>query len=66
MLNELEFQGGKASPKSVTNKIYCLRCRTKVNVKDAHEVEMKNGRRRIAAKCSDCGAGVSKIIAGKK
>lgn len=66
----LEFQQGGASstsPKSVkVGQVYCLKCKTKVEVTNAKEVEMKNGGRRVAAKCVKCNGGVSKIIAGKK
>ena len=46
---------------------YCLRCRSPRTVTDAHEAEVKNGkrtRRSLLGTCPQCGAGVSKLIPG--
>ena len=44
---------------------YCLKCKTKKEMKDAKEVTMKNGRKAMKGKCLDCGIGMFKIL-GKK
>lgn len=43
---------------------YCLRCRKKVKMVNPVNKTMKNGRKAISAKCSICGGGVYKILAG--
>ncbi len=40
---------------------YCVKCKTKVEVKDPKEVTMKNGRTAINGTCSKCGTKVFKI-----
>jgi len=40
---------------------YCVKCKAKVEVKDAKEVTMKNGRPAISGVCSSCGTKVFKI-----
>lgn len=43
-------------------QIYCIRCKKKTPSQDEKEVVMKNGRRRMAAICSDCGSKKSLIL----
>jgi RNase P subunit RPR2 len=40
---------------------YCVKCKAKVEVKDAKEVKMKNGRPAVSGVCSKCGTKVFKI-----
>ncbi len=40
---------------------YCVKCKSKVEVKDPKEVVMKNGRAAINGTCSKCGTKVFKI-----
>ncbi len=40
---------------------YCVKCRKKVEVKDAKKVTMKNGRPATKGKCPDCDTGVYRI-----
>jgi RNase P subunit RPR2 len=40
---------------------YCVKCKAKVEVKDAKEVTMKNGRPAISGVCASCGTKVFKI-----
>ena len=44
---------------------YCLKCKTKKEMKDAKEVTMENGCKAMKGKCPDCGTGMFKIL-GKK
>jgi DNA-directed RNA polymerase subunit RPC12/RpoP len=44
---------------------YCMKCKKKVEIKDAKNVTTKNGRNMISGLCPDCGTKVSKIT-GKK
>ena len=41
---------------------YCLKCKTKKEMKDTSEVTMKNGRKAMKGKCPDCGTGMFKIL----
>ena len=45
---------------------YCVKCKAKVDIKDAEKVTMKNGRPAMKGKCSVCGTGVYKILSTKK
>lgn len=49
---------------------YCVKCKAKQEMKEAHEVEMhaKGGKTRPALKgtCSTCGTGMFKILPSKK
>ena len=44
---------------------YCLKCKTKKEIKDAEEIIMKNGRKAMKGKCPGCSTGMFKIL-GKK
>jgi hypothetical protein len=44
---------------------YCLKCKTKKEMKAAEEITMKNGRKAMKGKCSDCGTGMFKILGNK-
>ena len=39
-----------------SDPIYCVRCKTKTESKDAQQVTTANGRRATQAICVDCGA----------
>jgi len=41
---------------------YCMKCRKKVEMADAHEETLKNNRRALVGKCSTCGTKVFKIM----
>jgi len=47
---------------------YCVKCRDKAGreIKDAKEIEMKNGRRAMKGVCAVCGTGMFKILGNKK
>ena len=40
---------------------YCVKCKSKVAVKDPKDVTMKNGRPAVSGTCSKCGTKVFKI-----
>ena len=44
---------------------YCSKCRSKKEIADAVEEEMKNGRTMMKGKCPACGVVVFKILDGK-
>lgn len=44
---------------------YCVKCKSKKDMKDEQKVTMKNGRAAMKGKCSSCGTGMYKILAKK-
>lgn len=44
---------------------YCLKCREKREMRDAKEVELKNGRPAMQGTCPVCGTKIT-VIGGKK
>ncbi len=44
---------------------YCVKCKAKKDMKDTENVTMKNGRKALKGKCSDCGTGMYKILPSK-
>nr|ALS91475.1 putative Helix-turn-helix domain of transposase IS66 [uncultured bacterium] len=44
---------------------YCMKCKEKKTMKDAHEVKMKNGKPAVQGVCPDCGTKMFKIGAPK-
>ena len=40
---------------------YCMKCRTKVEIKDAEPIFMKNGRPATRGICPECGTKVFRI-----
>ena len=45
---------------------YCVKCKNKVEMKDAKEVTSKNGRPMMKGTCLDCGTTVCRILPSKK
>jgi Zn finger protein HypA/HybF involved in hydrogenase expression len=41
---------------------YCVKCKTKREIKDGAEVTMKNGRKAMKGKCPSCGTGMFRIL----
>ena len=48
-----------------TVQAYCVKCKEKVDIKDAKEVELKNGKPAIKGVCPKCGTGVFRIGSAK-
>jgi len=40
---------------------YCVKCRTKREIKDPEEVKLKNGRPAVKGTCPECGTNVFRI-----
>lgn len=50
---------------------YCVKCKKKTNMKDPHEVTMKNGRHALSrhalkGTCAVCGTSVQTFLSEKK
>ncbi|GAA4811140.1 DUF5679 domain-containing protein [Litoribaculum gwangyangense] len=41
---------------------YCVKCKSKKEMKDAAETTMKNGRKAMKGKCPTCGTGMFRIM----
>jgi hypothetical protein len=41
---------------------YCVKCKSKKEIKDPVEVTMKNGRKAMKGKCPACGTGIFRIL----
>jgi uncharacterized Zn finger protein (UPF0148 family) len=41
---------------------YCVKCKSKKEIKDPVEVTMKNGRKAMKGKCPACGTGLFRIL----
>ena len=44
---------------------YCVKCKSKIEIAEAVEGTMKDGRKAIKGKCPNCGMVVMKILGGK-
>jgi hypothetical protein len=54
-----------ASP-TTTEEAYCVKCKTKREMKNAHEVTGDNGRRALKGECSVCGTKLTRFLPSKK
>ena len=50
---------------TATQEAYCVKCRTKRPMKNAHEETMKNGRRALKGQCEVCGTTVTLMLGNK-
>ncbi len=41
---------------------YCVKCKTKREMKSAKETTMKNGRKAMKGECPTCGTGMFRIM----
>jgi RNase P subunit RPR2 len=46
---------------TVAAEAYCVKCKTKRQIKDAVQITMKNGRPATEGKCPECGTKMFKI-----
>jgi len=44
---------------------YCVKCKSKKDMKDSKEVTMKNGRKAAKGKCGDCTTSMFRILGNK-
>ena len=47
-------------------KMYCLKCRRKVEAAEVEEARTKKGKMMLKGKCPDCGTTVCKFIKSDK
>ncbi|HEU4445894.1 MAG TPA: DUF5679 domain-containing protein [Nitrososphaeraceae archaeon] len=48
----------------VTTQAYCVKCKSKRDMKNEKQVTMKNGRRAVSGTCSVCGTKMFRIGGG--
>ncbi len=48
----------------MATEAYCVKCREKREVKNPHEVTMKNGRHAIEGTCPVCGTKLFRMVSG--
>jgi hypothetical protein len=41
---------------------YCVKCKSKKAMKDPKETTLKNGRKAVKGKCTDCGTSMFRIL----
>jgi hypothetical protein len=56
--------GAMAKGKAEQQDGYCLKCKAKKTMKDAHTSTLKNGRSAMKGVCSTCGTKMSRIMKG--
>ena len=44
---------------------YCVKCKTRRDMKNHREIEMQNGRVAVQGTCKQCGAGMYRILPAK-
>lgn len=45
---------------------YCVKCKTKREMKDAQKVTMKNGKSALKGQCTVCGTTINTILGSEK
>jgi uncharacterized Zn-binding protein involved in type VI secretion len=50
----------------MSDQYYCVKCKNKREIKDAHQVTMKNGKPALKGQCTVCGTTVNAILSTKK
>lgn len=51
-----------AEPSSANNVAYCQKCKAKRNMKDAHEVSVKNNKKGMKGQCEVCNRNLFRLI----
>ncbi len=56
------FNPKNPEPMAAAVEAYCVKCKSKRDMKDPKEVEMANGRKAMKGTCPTCGTGMFKIM----
>lgn len=51
--------------KETSQEAYCVKCKTKREVTNAHEETMENGRRALRGECGVCGTKLTRFLPSK-
>jgi hypothetical protein len=49
----------------MAEEAYCVKCKLKREMKDAHQITMKNGKPAMQGECSVCGTKLTRILPAK-
>ena len=52
--------------KATAREAYCVKCKTKREIKNAHEEKMDNGRRALKGECPVCGTKLTRFLPAEK
>lgn len=61
-----DVQAQPQAPATGEVMAYCVKCKAKKTMKDAQQIQMKNGRPATTGTCPDCGTKMFKIGGAKK
>ncbi|MFO7167766.1 MAG: DUF5679 domain-containing protein [Chloroflexota bacterium] len=50
---------------ATAQEAYCVKCKTKREIKGAQEVRMDNGRRALKGECAVCGTKLTRFLPSK-
>ena len=51
---------------TTTQEAYCVKCKTKREMKNTHEEKLENGRRALKGECSVCGTKLTRFLPSEK
>ena len=50
----------------MADQAYCVKCKTKRDMNDAHQITMKNGKPALQGTCPVCGTKLTRILSTQK
>jgi len=51
---------------ATAREAYCVKCKTKREIRNAHEEKMDNGRRALKGECPVCGTKLTRFLPSEK
>ena len=51
---------------ATAQEAYCVKCKTKREIKNAHEQKLESGRRALKGECSVCGTKLTRFLPSEK
>ena len=56
---------GEERKLSMAEVAYCVKCKEKREMKNPHQIEMKNGKPAMQGECTVCGTKLTRILSAK-
>jgi len=56
----------EAASNQASDIAYCVKCKEKREMKDAHQITMKNGKPAMQGTCVVCGTKLTRILSSQK
>jgi hypothetical protein len=50
----------------MADQAYCVKCKQKRDMNDAHQITMKNGKPALQGTCNVCGTKLTRILSSQK